>query len=80
MNLQLYTALVTELAQIFPDRRFHMGVDEVNFDCLNITRVNTWMASHGIQAGDYKVKITSDVFVAKPPANGMRCRLLCDTI
>ena len=47
-------ALVKELAAIFPDRRFHAGVDEVNFGVLNVPHVNAWMAASGLAKGDYK--------------------------
>ena len=53
----LVEGVVRELASLAPDARFHAGVDEVDFVCLNSTRVNAWMAAQGISVGDYKAVV-----------------------
>ena len=50
-------ALFAELATIFFDEAFHIGVDEVPVDagsCYNTSAVNAWMPTVNISAGDYK--------------------------
>jgi hexosaminidase len=50
-------ALFGELATVFTDDAFHIGVDEVPVDassCYNTSHVNAWMPSANISAGDYK--------------------------
>ena len=50
-------ALFGELASVFTDEAFHLGVDEVPHDatsCYNTTHVNEWMPTVNVSAGDYK--------------------------
>ena len=54
---EVIAALFAELAGVFTDEAFHVGVDEVPVDassCYNTPAVNAWMATKNISAGDYK--------------------------
>ena len=47
-------ALVRELGQISGDSFFHIGGDELHWDCWDVPHINAWMATVGIRAGDHK--------------------------
>ena len=46
--------MVSELAGISGDSFFHIGGDELHWDCWDVPHINSWMPSVGIRAGDYK--------------------------
>ena len=55
LTWQLLRQLLGELLSIFTDDYFHLGFDEVHYDCYNRPHINnTWMHTVGIVAGDYK--------------------------
>ncbi|XP_059486951.1 uncharacterized protein LOC132203301 [Neocloeon triangulifer] len=52
-TFQFVNNLFSEVSQLFPERYFHLGGDEVNYTCwASNTDINDYMASIGI-AGDY---------------------------